>query len=220
MSDYDEFDAFDVDESFLREVEEVEKRAAAPPPPPRRPNAGAAARAAALIAFADPDAGPSRRAAVLGVRPPAPPSDDYDMSFDLDPAALAQIDSVASAARARPRLANGTTLLPTTNRDKFARTTSGSAMFQTHLGFRRQQQHTKGKRWDRTAFAASGRRVAAEKEKKEGRKKKGKRKRGEEDDEDEDEDEDEEDWGEPLAPPPKPLVDICELGVRYPQLTA
>ncbi|WOO82285.1 Fanconi anemia group M protein [Vanrija pseudolonga] len=210
MSDYDEFDAFDVDESFLREVEEVEKRAVAPRPPARPPNAGAAARAAALISYADPHAGPSSRAAALGVRPAAPPSDDYDMTFELDPAALAQIDSVASAVRApaNRRLANGTTLLPTTSRDKFARTTSGSAMFQTHLGFRRQQQYTKGKRWDRTAFAASGRRVAAEKEK-EGRKKKGKRKRGEEEDED-DEDEEEEDWGEPLVPPPKPLVDISK----------
>ncbi|TXT12930.1 hypothetical protein VHUM_01331 [Vanrija humicola] len=121
------------------------------------------------------------------------------MSFDLDPAALAQIDSRG--------LANGTTMLSATNRDKLSRTTSGSTMLQTHLGFRREQQYTKGKRWDRTAFAASGRRVAAEKEKQRG-KKKGKRKRGDED-EDEDDDE-EEDWGEPLAPPPKPLVDVSK----------
>ncbi|KAL1412451.1 3'-5' DNA helicase [Vanrija albida] len=202
MSD-DEFDAFELDESFLREVEEVEKRAAVAPTrqaaPTRQPNAGAAARAAA-IAYADPDAGPSRRAAALGVRPSAQPSDDeYDTTFDIDPAELVQLDSVAARAPQRQSLiANGTA-----NRNKFARTASGTAMFQTHLGFRREQQYTKGKRWDRTAFAASGRRVGAEKGKK-----KGKRKRDEEED-DEDEEE-EEDYGEPLAPPPKPLVDVSK----------
>ena len=79
---------------------------------------------------------------------------------------------------------------------------------QTHLNFRRDNQGTKGKRWDRTAFAETGRRIDAKKAKaksKAGPKGKG---RSSWDDEAGDElDEEEEDWDEPLAPNPKPLID-------------
>lgn len=84
-----------------------------------------------------------------------------------------------------------------------ARHSSGSDGFQTHLNFRRDKQSTKGKRWDRTAFAESGRRVDAAKIKAN----KGRRF-------DLDDDEvmsEDEDMGEPLVPGPKPLVDISKL---------
>lgn len=77
-------------------------------------------------------------------------------------------------------------------------------MLQTHLNFRRENPYTPGKRWDRTAFAATGRRIVANKNNGKG---KG-RARDQYDDDDEEEEED--DWGDPLAPDPAPLVDTCE----------
>lgn len=82
------------------------------------------------------------------------------------------------------------------------KSSSGSEGFQTHLNFRRENQSTKGKRWDRTIFAESGRRVDAAK-----MKAKGKGNRYGNDDDDEAMSEEEEDWGEPLAPAPKLRVD-------------
>jgi ATP-dependent DNA helicase MPH1 len=77
------------------------------------------------------------------------------------------------------------------------------------LNFRRDKQSTKGKRWDRTAFAESGRRVDAAKIKAN----KGRRYDG-----DDDEVMTEEDDLEPLAPLPKPLVDLgkqtCRIEVK------
>jgi ATP-dependent DNA helicase MPH1 len=78
-----------------------------------------------------------------------------------------------------------------------------SAGFQTHLNFRRENQSTKGKTWDRTAFAESGRRLVVKAKDKA----KGYVPRdwvGE--DEDDEEEEEEEDF-EPLVPGPKPFVD-------------
>lgn len=164
------------------------------------------------------DGGPSRRAAALGIRlarpQPMPSSDDFDdVSFTAE--SLAQIDEVATTGgpsvngmagrqgtlqlRDFRRTTSNST--PSTSgsseRRRFARTSSTG---QTHLNFRRETPYTKGKRWDRTAFAATGRRIGAEKKKKNG-------KRAYEDDEDEDED-DMFDEGEPLAPNPAPLVDM------------
>ena len=78
------------------------------------------------------------------------------------------------------------------------RTNSGE--LQTHLNFRRENQATKGKRWDRTAYAETGRRVSAGKGKA-----KGKVVRGWDDDEELELEED--DLDEPLAPNLKPFVD-------------
>jgi ATP-dependent DNA helicase MPH1 len=66
--------------------------------------------------------------------------------------------------------------------------------------------YTKGKRWDRTEFAASGRRIGAEKAKKKGGAGKGRR-RDDDDDSEEDEDDDE----DPFGLEPRPLVDMSEL---------
>lgn len=93
---------------------------------------------------------------------------------------------------------------------------SGSTGLQTHLNFRKENQTTKGKRWDRTAFAASGRKIVARNEKalKAQQKRKAavaSRDQDDEGDEDMDEDEQDEDDGfGPLAPPPKARVDTCE----------
>ncbi|WWC65008.1 uncharacterized protein I303_107622 [Kwoniella dejecticola CBS 10117] len=95
----------------------------------------------------------------------------------------------------------------------FERTNSSSGFLQTHLNFRKERQTTKGKIWDRTEFAETGRRIGADKVKNKSKSKnKGKRKSRDWEDEcdegDEEEDEDEDDWGAALAPPPKPLVDM------------
>lgn len=152
-------------------------------------------------------AGPSSRPRHI----PQPPSDDFDDDdFDIPTESLALIDDIAagrpppppiysssSSGSTRPapipssRLGMGRTL---------GRTSSGSGGFQTHLNFRKENQATAGKRWDRTAFAESGRRVDA--------KTKGKvRQWGYDDDEIFSDDGD---AGDMLAPAPKPLVDISE----------
>lgn len=153
-------------------------------------------------------AGPSRPPRLA----PQPPSDDFDDDFDIPTESLALIDDISagrplqpthssSSGSSRPapipssRLGMGRTL---------GRTSSGSGGFQTHLNFRRENQATAGKRWDRTAFAESGRRVDAARSKGQG-----KDRRFENDD---DEVFSEEDDGEDaLAPAPKPLVDISEF---------
>lgn len=205
-SEFDEFDSFAVDDSFLQELDAIEVKATTRAPAitsassrPHRPPSAPSARANA-------EAGPSCRAAALGVRlprpAPHPSSDDYgDVSFTAE--SLDQLDQVA----VRPRA--GTTILPSSGiarQRPLARTPSGHFMLQTHLNFRRENPYTKGKRWDRTEFAASGRRVNVGKN----GKGKGKGRARDEDDDDEDEEE-EEDWGDPLAPDPAPFVDTCEL---------
>lgn len=211
MSDeFDEFDDFEVDDSFFREVDDIEARATARPvQPPNPPKAANVVNKAVSYPPANAEAGPSRRPAAIGMRlprpQPQPSSDDFeDLSFTAE--SLAQIDSVATTA---PRVQLGVrppSTLPSSNGSRaLGRTSSGSGRLslQTHLHFRREAPtYTKGKRWDRTAFAASGRRVGAEKSKK-----KGKSRAQWDDDEEEDDEAEELDI---LAPPPKLAVDLRE----------
>ncbi|GMK56457.1 hypothetical protein CspeluHIS016_0302970 [Cutaneotrichosporon spelunceum] len=206
-SDFDHLDdTFAVDDSFLRQLDDIEVKATASIST-RNPSIAAASAQSRAPAFAqNVQAGPSRirnanpgaarRAAALGVRlprpAPHPSSDDYgDMSFTAE--SLEQIDEVT-----RPK---GTTAIPSSGLSRqrsFARSTSGN-MLQTHLNFRRENPYTKGKRWDRTVFAATGRRrVAAN------NKQKGARSRYD------DEEDEQEDSEEPLAPDPLPLVDTSK----------
>ena len=148
-------------------------------------------------------AGPSR---LSRPSPAHPPSDDFG-EFDLPAEDLAILDSVAAPARSSghssssrsSKVAPGQASRLGMGRS-LGKTSSGSDGFQTHLNFRRENQSTKGKRWDRTIFAESGRRVDAAKIKAKG---KG---RGFNNDDDEAMSE-EEDWGESLAPAPKSRVD-------------
>jgi ATP-dependent DNA helicase MPH1 len=156
-------------------------------------------------------AGPSKLA-----RPPVSrfSPDEFD-EFDLPTESLALLDTIAPAAPLRSNaLASSssssslTTVIPSSRLGvgrALGRTSSGSDGLQTHLNFRRENQATKGKRWDRTAFAESGRRVDAAKIKAKGK--------GGAFPRDDDEDMSEpDDQGEPLAPLPKPLVDISKHG--------
>lgn len=214
-SEFDEFDdSFAVDDSFLQQLDDIEVKASTST---RTSSVSAAVAQLPTPTFhrnaqAGPsrttgkDSGASRRAAALGVRlprpAPHPSSDDYgDMSFTAE--SLEQIDQAT-----RPK---GTTIIPSSGigrQRSFARSTSGN-MLQTHLNFRRENPYTKGKRWDRTAFAATGRRRVA------ARKGKAKARATYDDDEDDEEDEDD----EPLAPDPTPRVDTCEVLCARQQLT-
>ncbi|BEI90429.1 uncharacterized protein CcaverHIS019_0304990 [Cutaneotrichosporon cavernicola] len=212
-SDFDDFDVdFAVDDSFLRQLDDIEGKVT-PPTSTRNPSIVASSpqlRAPPFLqnAQAGPSrigntsSGASRRAAALGLRlprpAPHPSSDDYgDMSFTAE--SLEQIDL---ATRTK-----GTTILTSSGISRqrtFARTMSGN-MLQTHLNFRRENPYTKGKRWDRTGFAASGRRKVAVK-----KKRKGTARARYGDDDDDDEGNDDEDSDEPLAPDPTPLVDTSK----------
>jgi ATP-dependent DNA helicase MPH1 len=153
-------------------------------------------------------AGPSKlsRPALSRLSP-----DEFD-EFDLPTESLDFLDTIA----APPPMRSTTALPSTTTRNPIipssrlglgralGRTSSGSDGLQTHLNFRRENQSTKGKRWDRTAFAESGRRVDAAKIK--ARAKGGRYPQ----DDDEVMSEDDDDLGGPLAPLPKPLVDISK----------
>lgn len=154
-------------------------------------------------------AGPSRPP-----RPPAahPPSDDFG-EFDLPDEDLAMLDKISAPTRSsgqtQPSSSSSARVVPIpSSRLGMGRSlgksssASGSDGFQTHLNFRREDQSTKGKRWDRTIFAESGRRVDAAKIKAKGKA----RGFGNDDDDDEVMSE-EEDWGDSLAPAPKPRVD-------------
>ncbi|KAK8850715.1 hypothetical protein IAR55_004635 [Kwoniella newhampshirensis] len=154
---------------------------------------------------------------------PAPPSsDDYD-SLPLPVESIAAFDSLTS--RPVPTASKPTSLRQNSTVGQavpssriggsgsgsgggFARSTSGSFL-QTHLNFRRDKQSTKGKRWDRTEFAESGRRMGAEKGKGKGRGKSTAKRKGRDWEEEEDEEdlEEDDDWGDVMAPPPKPFVD-------------
>jgi hypothetical protein len=113
-----------------------------------------------------------------------PSSDGYFDSIPLDQ--LAALDSVTA-----PRPASRTS----SSRPK-ASSSSSQSLYQTHLSFRRENQSTKGKRWDRTAFSATGRRKIQPS------KSKGRAAWGDE------QEEEEEGWdeGEPLLPEP-----ACDL---------
>lgn len=161
------------------------------PPGPHRPTALSSSRSIS-----------TSRPALARVPPVSAhaPSDEFDdLPLPLPADQLSAIDSIPSRPVARP---------PSIPSSRLGRTSSGSNSigFQTHLNFRKENQTTKGKRWDRTAFAESGRRIGAVKGKKQA---KGENKRGF-DDEDEEDTEDEGDAGAPLVPYPKPLVDPSE----------
>ncbi|ORY28004.1 hypothetical protein BCR39DRAFT_536112 [Naematelia encephala] len=232
-------DIFPVDDSFLREVDQLAEQAtstsARPPhqntgnaasngtyvsgqnrnavPPQRTVSAGPSVFTSARHA---PTAGPSRAQSLNTVFPkrstgsgPAiqPSSDDFDdLSFNLPADSLAAFDTISSRPLPKPpnRTISGSGVIPSSG---LKRSSSGNIGFmQTHLNFRRDKQSTKGKRWDRTQFAESGRRISSEKAKAMG-KGKGKRRAGWDEDEEEEE-LDDEDLGGPLAPYPKPLVDM------------
>jgi ATP-dependent DNA helicase MPH1 len=175
---------------------------------PSKTTASAAAnRRAAIAQQAFPIAGPTRFSRLVSKPLVHPSSDDFD-DIDLPTGSLDFLDTIASTTKA-PSTSSATgrvQAIPSSRLGmgrSLARHSSGSDGFQTHLNFRRENQATKGKRWDRTAFAESGRRVDAAKIKAN----KGKRF-------DMDDDEvmsEEEDLGELLVPGPKPLVDISEL---------
>lgn len=223
MSDFDDFDdGFDADESFFAAIDSIEATATAsstvsaptaaraapavkqsitsilgtnsPFRPPSAANGGQAS--ARRVNDTNAESGPSRRAAALGVRPrlppapqPAPSSDDFD-DFSFSAEALAQIDAVGAGGGQR-------TTIPSSNLNRGGRPLKRNDSYhQTHLNFYRENPYTKGKRWDRTAYAASGRRLDAERAKK-----KGKRKRNADDESDDD---------TPLLPDGVPPIDTCE----------
>jgi hypothetical protein len=151
-----------------------------------------------------PHSFPARQPQLQQLRPP-PSSDDFD-DFHIAPESFLAIDSLT-----KPKLANPASK-PTVHQRSLpssrsiGRTSSGEGFLQTHLNFRRDTQHTKGKVWDRTAFAESGRRIGAEKGKGKGKLKA--KSKGWDDDEEEDIEEEEDGWGAGvLAPYPKPFVD-------------
>ncbi|RXK39401.1 hypothetical protein M231_03354 [Tremella mesenterica] len=205
MSD-DEFDdSFLLDDSFLQQVDSITAHAisqstSTKPTIPTRPlpvkNGPSYKPPLRSISApsASSSAGPSRQ------RLPAQPSSDDYGDLPIPTESLMAIDSLTSRSQQRTTMP---TVIPS-SRLGMNRTSSGngSSFFQTHLNFRRENQATKGKRWDRTEFAASGRRIGA------ASRMKGKGKavaRGLFEDE-AGESEEEEDW-EPLVPGPKPLVD-------------
>ncbi|OCF45579.1 hypothetical protein I317_00481 [Kwoniella heveanensis CBS 569] len=142
--------------------------------------------------------------------PAHPSSDDYD-TLPLPAESIAALDSLNNLGA--PQLTSSSSSRPSSgqvipsSRLGLGRAANGSSGFlQTHLNFRREKQSTKGKRWDRTEFAETGRRVGAEKGK---GKAKGKRKsRDWEDEDEEDLFDEEDDWVGALAPAPPPLVDM------------
>ena len=97
---------------------------------------------------------------------------------------------------------------------RLSRTSSGGhggvSGVQIHLNFRREDQTTKGKRWDRTEYAQSGRRIRAKGKVVKGKAKGKRADMGDGSDVDMDEEDEEGGWDERLAPDPKPLVDISE----------
>ena len=211
---------FDFDDSFLREVDDIEAHATTSKKASNGPVLGTKSIQRPLSVpktiapqysgFSRPTiAGPSR----LPKPPPQPSSDDQYDDFSLGPESFADIDHATSrtgsafartpsaptsSSHARPMPKQ--TVIPSA-RLGMARSSSGSMNgFQTHLNFRKDNQSTKGKRWDRTEFAESGRRIVI----------KGKERQWGRDDDEEDEDM-EEDSFEPLVPGPKPLVDLRKL---------
>jgi hypothetical protein len=143
----------------------------------------------------------ARRLALLGLSAqPAPQAQSQGLGFKTVPRPVTASSSRAPSAHVPSAQSSFSRL---------GRTSSGPTGVQTHLSFRKENQTTKGKVWDRTAFAATGRkRVSKNKEALDAQKK---RKRGEAyDDDDDDMGEEEDDWGEPLAPNPKSKVDLCK----------
>lgn len=173
-----------------------------------------------------PIAGPSRPHQAI-----PPSSDDYD-DFHIPAEALNAIDTMtykpttssnaplrqstfhrtsSSSTSRTSQPANGP--IPSSRLGMSAAPRS-SAGFQTHLNFRRDNQSTKGKTWDRTAFAESGRRLMVKTKDKA----KGYVPRDWIGEDDDDEEEEEEDY-EPLVPGPKPFVDPRECARDRNELT-
>ena len=216
MSDDFGDDDFLVDDSFLREVDHIEATAVS-----SKPGHGANGffKAASGKGWTGPQINPAsssgpvarqRPSTSIRARTLAPPSDDYDdipfpdedlMSFD-DRSAGNRSHAMHSASRP----AGSGNVIPS-SRLGMKRTTSSSAnnpLFQGHLNFRKLDQTTKGKTWDRTRFAESGRRIDLEKAKKKGKYQA--RTWAREDDDEEIDDLENEDDDEPLVPGPVPLV--------------
>ncbi|ORX40857.1 hypothetical protein BD324DRAFT_644144 [Kockovaella imperatae] len=221
MSDVDfDDDDFLMDDSFLREVDTIEAKAIDPIHPSKQLNGGASKgwsgpRNNVASGSRTRPAGPtpSTRAEAI-----IPSSDDFD-DFSMDTDALLALD-LPQAPSSRPNLSsklgqaslappalNGALAIPSSRLGmrRSNSSTSKDNLFQVHLNFRRADQTTKGKRWDRTVFAESGRRIDAERAKKKGKYKA--RNWAKEDDDDEDLDDDDDEDDEPLVPGPRPLVD-------------
>ena len=177
---------------------------------PSKTTASAAAnRRAAIAQQVFPVAGPSRVSRPASIPLVNPSSDDFD-EIDLPTGSLDFLDTIATTTRGQSTssVPGRVQAVPSSRLGlgrSLARHSSGSDGFQTHLNFRRDKQSTKGKRWDRTAFAESGRRVDAAKIKA------NKGRRFDMDDDEVLSEEEDEEPGEPLVPGPRPLVDISEL---------
>ena len=210
-----------MDDSFLREVDTIAAKVTVPPAPARAPPAvskGWTGVRANSASGSCPAPAPTRPAASKRADAIVPDSDDFDyISFDADalmavdvPSRLPSLSSgpsrPAPSAPAPSTSSTNQNVIPS-SRLGMRRTNSSTTkdpLFQVHLNFRRLDQTTKGKRWDRTAFAESGRRVDAAK----GKQGKYKARNWARDDDDEGELDEEDD--EPLVPGPKPLVDTSE----------
>ncbi|KZT58466.1 P-loop containing nucleoside triphosphate hydrolase protein [Calocera cornea HHB12733] len=250
----DEFDQFDdFDDSFLQQVDAIEQAAAKPraatAPTGKRsgisffaePRATTRPTTAPRSTSGSATHAPS--AHTIGIRPPArqnaaastsarplakpPSSDPYDLSLDLDQAALASLTQIentfqrtgsTSSAKFQTTLYGTLVRTPPRPATETGRTTAnagppgGGAMAPARVGpFGRANQRTK--QWDRTQFAATGNRNRVKaKRKKSGRK-------AEEEDSGEDLEEDVEFEQFPEAvvsgacpPPPMKLVpDLSEV---------
>lgn len=220
-------DDFDFDDSFLREVDNIEakaitfKKPSEPNSDVTKVNVGSVVSSRPLAARSSPFPRPTAAGPSRPTRPPPQPSSDdqYD-DFSFASEALAGLDDIYSSHQhsSSRTPSNGNSKTPARALPKqgaipsarlgMARSTSGSMNgFQTHLNFRKENQSTKGKRWDRTEFAESGRRIVSMTHEKE--KGFGARQWGRDDDEEED---DMEEAFEPLVPGPKPLVDPRACG--------
>lgn len=227
MSDDFDDDDFDFDDSFLNEVDNITAKAtsgiiSAAPGPDKKTTTSLAAtntRNNHVLyrnnGFSRPAiAGPSKP--VTPRLPHPPSSDDFD-DLSLPEESMAVFDKVTtrlptSTPFSRTKSTPKQSVIPS-SRLGLGRSSSSGGL-QTHLNFRRENQSTKGKRWDRTAFAESGRRINVEKSKAKGKGKgKGYQARSwgrDDDEEDLDDEEEEEEEFEPLVPGPKPFVDPSE----------
>ena len=195
MSDEFDEDDFLLDESFLKQVDDIEAKASA------KPTVRVSAKAAGgPIALGW--SGPQRNVASTssGTKPM-----ELQTNQPARSGASTGVAGRIASTSAVPRAAvdHRSSVIPSS---RLGRTSSGNGdnFLQIHLNFRKERPATKGKRWDRTAFAESGRRVDAERAKKKGKFKA--RTWARDDDEEEPEDLEDEDE-EPLVPPPKPFVD-------------
>ena len=214
MSDDFEFDdSFAVDDSFLQEVDTLTARAiartsdgSAPGLTAKvsAPNGHRGAGSSSGGGWSGPQRsgsgtsgpGPSHPSVPLGPSAPSSwwPKIRLDKPQPLNPRSSGSLvslsDDEGASSSSKPR----TAVLAGTS-------TSRNGSFQTSIRFKRSNQ-TKGKRWDRTQFAETGRRIAAKGAAK-GRKRV---RRGSSDEEEEGEGEE----GEDLVPRPKALVDMSE----------